>query len=137
MRRLAFAVPVVAFALAACGGNAGDLDAFCAAATEAAEVAPDIDSAADASELQTAYEALDLHIQAMGRTAPEEIATDMRLVVNAWSANLDALQDVQYDASKLAAPEDPEEGDEYATAAADVEQFVADECDVELDTGPR
>ena len=137
MLRLAAAALVSALTLAACGGNAGDLEAFCAAAGEAAEASRDVDRASGADELRDAYEAMDVHIQEMARTAPEDVAGDMRRVVQAWDANLEALDDAEYDVAEVSEPEDPEEGDEFAAAGNEVEEFVTDECDVELDTGPR
>ena len=136
MRRLAAAALVSALTLASCG-NAGDRDAFCAAAGEAAEAARAVDRASGAEELREAYEAMDVHIQEMARTAPEAIAGDMRRVVQAWDANLDALDDADYDVAQVPEPEDPNEGDEFAAAGNEVEEFVTDECEVEFDTGPR
>ena len=138
MHRLVIAPFVTALMLTACAGNAGNLEAFCDAAGEAAEAARDIDTSASPEDLRVAYEAMDVHIQEMAKTAPNEVATDMRALDAAWDANLEALDDVDFVLEDLPEPEDPEEGDEFDTAAGAVERFVADECeDVEFDVGPR
>ena len=139
-RRLGLAaVSVVLFSVSSCGGDDGDSSAdFCELATKLEEESPFENLTGDESpdEVKAAMDEMVKDVNALDKSAPDEIAEEAALVKEAFTEFADAMADNDYDLTKaVQSPEFAElsekfDSDEFTEAGEKLDDYLATDCGI-------
>jgi hypothetical protein len=144
-RRVGLAgLSVILFSVASCGGDDGGSAAdFCDLATKLDEGDPLDDAfSGDSSpdDLKASMDQMVKDVNALDKSAPDEIAKEVALVKESFVAFADALADGDYDITKVAqSPEFAELGEkfdspEFTAAGEKLDEYLATECGIESES---
>jgi hypothetical protein len=136
----AAALSVILFSVSSCGGDDGGSSAdFCKIATKLEDESP-IDDAFSGEgtpdDLKAAMEEMVKDVNALEKSAPDEIAKEAKLVKESFTALADLLADSDYDiATAFQSPEfaalgEKFDSDEFNEAGDKLDTYLATECGI-------
>lgn len=116
---------------AGCDRSSGD---FCGDLAGTLELQRDRSADASPEDLEAYFESVEEGLDAMAGSAPETLADEVAVLEQAFEAEADVLDDVDWRLERV----DPERRgaafatEEFAEAAAALDAYAADECDLDV-----
>ena len=122
-------------ALAGCGGDDGDVEAFCDQADEAQALGADLAAPLQGGDLDSAKQAIDeasAKLDEVADQAPDEISEDITTVTDYVNDLNDSIQDAKSPEDLLKLSQDLQANAEEVTEAGNnVETYITENCDEE------